>query len=831
MPAGPGRHLAPDESIEIVGARTHNLRDVSVAIPKGKVVAVTGVSGSGKTSLAIDTLHAEAQLRYMEGLSPFVRQYLTQRSRPQVDRVVGLTATLAVDQRRLSTSPRSTIATLTGIDGYLGLLYSRLPGLNAGPERLTTTHFDRHTTEGQCPACHGAGGRWRASEDSIITRPDLPLFDGASPWLAKWRSGEHAFVPALAAKRRVDLAQPWSALPERFRHEVLHGTGDEGIEATVDMPNRHQTASWTYTTTKPLRGVLAEVERVFGQAKTSTAKQRYLRYLRATPCPGCGGSGFGEAARTIALGGVTYADLVDRELLEVREWSVLVRRGLQHAHRDVGAPLLDDLDRRLELTCRFGLAHLQLSRTATSLSGGELQRARLAGQLSTGLSGMTFVLDEPGNALHPADKDHLSDIARQLCAAGNTVILVEHDPELIARADWVIDMGPGAGRHGGSVVFSGTPAGLAAEAGSVTGRHLAEGGRRLRRDHQRINGGTAWLTLTEVRKHSLEVERVGVPLQRLTCLTGVSGSGKSSVLAAMAEGVAAAVDGRHGAGHGTSTAQVEGDAPISWVTVVDQEPIGRTPRSNPATYSKAFDVVRSLFAATPAARDQGLTASWFSFNAADGGRCHACAGHGRTLVDMHFLPDVWVMCPACEGRRYRPEVSVIRYAGLTIDEVLDLTVADAVDRLTGSEQLSRILTALADVGLGYLQLGQSATELSGGEAQRLKLAAALQRGTTGRTRGLVVLDEPTAGLHPADTQRLLDVFDNLVTAGNTVVLAEHDISVAAAADWIIDLGPGAGRQGGSVVAEGAPREVATTDTSTAHYLRRHFERSTSPRQT
>ncbi|MBW0115740.1 excinuclease ABC subunit UvrA [Pseudonocardia abyssalis] len=829
MAAGPDRLQGPDEAIEIVGARTHNLRDVSVRIPKGRVVAVTGVSGSGKTSLAIDTLHAEAQLRYLEGLSPFVRQYLTQRSRPQVDRIGGLTATLAVDQRRLSTSPRSTIATLTGIDGYLGLLYSRLPGLTADLGRpLSTTHFDRHAAEGRCRECHGAGGRWRASEESIITRPDLPLLDGASPWFAKWRSGEHAFVPALAAMRRVDLAQPWEALPERFRHEVLHGTGDEGVEATVDMPNKNETASWTYTTTKPLRGALAEVERVFAQATTATAKQRYLRYLRTTSCPGCGGTGFGEDARTITLGGVTYVDLVDRELWEVREWSDLVRRGLRHAHREVGAPLLDDLDRRLELTCRFGLAHLQLSRTATSLSGGERQRTRLAGQLSTELSGITFVLDEPGSGLHPADKDHLSDIARQLCAAGNTVVLVEHDPEVIARADWVVDMGPGAGRHGGSVVFSGPPAGLAAEAGSVTGRHLAERGHHLRRDRRRIDADTSWLTLHGIRVHSLEVDRVGLPLGRLTCLTGVSGSGKSSLLVALAEGVAAAVDGRRGVDRTTGTDRLEGVGPIGWVTVVDQEPIGRTPRSNPATYSKAFDLLRALFAATPAARDRGLTASWFSFNAADGGRCTACAGYGRTLVDMHFLPDVWVVCPACEGRRYRPEASVVRYAGLTIDEVLGLTVAEAVDRLTGPEQLGRVLTALADVGLGYLQLGQSATELSGGEAQRLKLAAAIQRGATGRTRGLVVLDEPTAGLHPADTQRLVDVVDDLVTAGNTVVLAEHDLGVAAASDWIIDLGPGAGRHGGSVVAAGTPQEVATADTVTARHLRRHLPGPTLP---
>ncbi len=493
---------------------------------------------------------------------------------------------------------------------------------------------------------------------------------------------------------------------------------------------------------------------------------------------------------------------------------------LPAAYLDVGAPLLDDFDRRLHLTCRFGLAHLQLSRTATSLSGGELQRTRLAGQLSTELSGITFVLDEPGAGLHPADKIHLLDVARRLCEAGNTVVLVEHDPELIARADWVIDLGPGAGRHGGHVVAAGTPADVATEPRSVTGRHLHGDSPRIRRSRRRIDPRTPWLTLHGVRAHTLNIPRARIPVGNLTCLTGVSGSGKSSLLTAIAAATTAAVGGPD-APPATTVDRVEGSEPLRWVAVVDQDPIGRTPRSNPATYSKAFDLLRALFAGTPAAQARGLPAAWFSFNTAEGGRCPACAGHGRTLVDMHFLPDVWVVCPQCEGRRYRPEAAMIRYAGLTIDEVLELTVTEAIDLFTEPAALARVLAALDQVGLGYLQLGQSATELSGGEAQRLKLSAAIQRGTTGRARGLVVLDEPTAGLHPADTQRLIDTFDALVTAGNTVVLAEHDITVAAAADWIIDLGPGAGSHGGSVVADGIPRDVAETHTPTAQYLRRH----------
>lgn len=809
------------DDIEVVGARTNNLRNVSLRIPRGRVVAFTGVSGSGKTSLAIDTIHSEAQLRYLEGLSPFVRQYITQRNRPKVDRIVGLSATLAVDQRRLNKNARSTVATMTGVDGHLGLLYSRLPGLAAGAaqggDHLSTAHFDRQSPEGHCSDCHGVGGRWQAQEDLIIARPELPLFEGASPWYAKWRSGEHAFVPALAKKRGVDLSQPWEELPRDFRHQVLHGTGDEGIEATVDMPNKKETASWTYTTTEPMRGALAEVERVFSNATTPSAKQRYLPYLRKSPCPTCYSTGYGEAARTVTLGGLTYPELIELDLREVRIWVDAVLDELGEVQREVGVPLLRDLERRLDLIDRLGLAHIQLSRTAASLSGGELQRTRLAAQLSTELSGITFVLDEPGTGLHPADKVHLLDIALELRAAGNTVLLVEHDPELIARADWVVDLGPGAGREGGHVLVAGKPSDIAAHKVSLTGRYLAGDGPRVRRERRPIGNATRWLALHGVHAHNVTVPTVRFPAGRLTCLTGISGSGKSSLLAALGTGVEAAVANESS----ESVDRVEGAGAFSWVAVVDQKPIGRTPRSNPATYSKAFDLIRTLFADTPAARERGVTASWFSFNTADGGRCEACGGHGRRLVDMHFLPDVWVVCDKCEGRRYEPEVLEIAYAGMTIDAVLGLTVAEAAELFTEPKQLSATLDGLNRVGLGYLQMGQSATELSGGEAQRLKLAAAIQRGTGGRKPGLVVFDEPVSGLHPSDIQRMVDAFDALLDSGNTVVVAEHDIPVAASADWVIDLGPGAGRDGGSVVAEGTPEDVSATDTLTAGFFRRY----------
>ncbi|WP_016699042.1 excinuclease ABC subunit UvrA [Actinoalloteichus spitiensis] len=782
-------------------------------------MAFTGVSGSGKTSLAIDTLHAEAQLRYLEGMSPFVRQYITVRDRPQVDRITGLGATLAVDQRRLNRNPRSTVATLTGVDGYLGLLYSRLPALtDPAAGGLTTSHFDRHSPEGRCPECHGMGGLLRATPDLIITDQDRPLTKGASPWFEKWRSNEHGVIPALAEKRGVDLGLPWRELPASFRAEVLHGTGDEAIEANVTVAMRKENSEVTFSSNQPMRGALAEVERLYGAAGSESAKQRYAKYMRLTSCSTCGGSGLGDTAREVTLGGISYQRIADQEIREVQRWSAGLPDTLTASQREVGGPLLAELDKRLHLLERLGLAHVQLSRNATSLSGGELQRTRLAAQLGTDLSGIVFVLDEPGAGLHPADKRHLLDITGELRASGNTVLLVEHDPELVARADWIVDLGPGAGRQGGTVIASGTPAEVSGVAESVTGRYLTGRGSRVRRASRPVGPGTRWLSLHGVKVHNVLAEEVRFPLGRLTCLTGISGSGKSSMLNdALGGGVTAALARR------TCEAVREVDLNgISWAAVVDQEPIGRTPRSNPATYTKAFDAIRALFAGTAQARDAGLTASSFSFNAS-GGRCEECTGYGRRLVDMHFLPDVWVTCEACDGRRFTPEVLAVTYRDLTIHDVLSLTVAEAAEVFTGPAALSKVLDAMRRVGLGYLQLGQSATELSGGEAQRLKLATAIQKGSASRSPGLVVLDEPVSGLHPADVQRMVDAFDLLLDAGNTVVVAEHDLHVAAAADWLIDMGPGAGSGGGRVLAEGTPTDTASATSPTASYLRRIAE--------
>ncbi|MFC9753476.1 excinuclease ABC subunit UvrA, partial [Streptomyces sp. NPDC056921] len=453
---------------------------------------------------------------------------------------------------------------------------------------------------------------------------------------------------------------------------------------------------------------------------------------------------------------------------------------------------------------------------APTWGGGVWPPPGLVALAAPELSDVIFVLDEPGAGLHPADKKHLLDIALELREAGNTVLLVEHDPELIARADWIVDMGPGAGCLGGEVLVSGSPALAAADPASATGRYLAGNGPRLRRTPRPVRDDADWVELHGLRAHNAAAELLRLPAGRLTCLTGVSGSGKSSVLGALAAGAAAALKGAAA----DTVRAVTGLDGFGWVAVVDQEPLGRTPRSNPATYSKAFDIVRKLFAATDTARARGVDASWFSFNTT-GGRCATCTGYGRRLVDMHFLPDMWVVCDTCDGRRYGPEALEVTYRGLAIDQVLDLTVAEAGEVFTEPRQLAETLAALDRVGLGYLRLGQSATELSGGEAQRLKLASAIQRGAASRKAGLVVLDEPVSGLHPSDIQRVVDALDMLLDSGNTVIVAEHDIPVAASADWVIDLGPGAGPNGGTVVAQGTPETVAGADTPTAGYLRRY----------
>ncbi|WP_328406310.1 excinuclease ABC subunit UvrA (plasmid) [Streptomyces sp. NBC_00390] len=805
-------------AIRVVGARTHNLQNVSVAVPKGLVVAFTGVSGSGKTSLLIDTIHAEAQLRYLEGMSPFVRQFMTPRDRPQVDRVDELPPTLAVDQRSPNRSPQSTVATITALDDYLGLLFARLPplGQNWDPllgSVLKPAQFNPRTPEGCCSSCGGSGGGAKAEADLLITHPALPLLEGASAWFIEAREPDRAVLSVLASRFDAALDRPWVELPDAFRHVVLHGTGDEPVDSAYEATMKKSGTAISVRNRRPWPGAIAEVERLYAGAATPAAKQRYAPFIRNEPCLECQGTGLGRIARTITLAGRRLSEVLAHPVTEALAWAERLESTLGAAQREAAQAVLPGLLARLRLLRQLGLGHIGLSRSAPTLSGGELQRARVAAQLCTELSGVAFVLDEPSAGLHPADKEQLAQLLDELRAAGNTILMIEHDPDLIRRADWVVDIGPRAGRAGGILVAEGPPHAVAEVPESLTGSYLAGRGDRVRRVSRPVRPDRN-LTLTDVSVKTVRADRVRVPLASMTCFTGVSGSGKSSLLI---DGLARAVQARLEGEAAPGIGGVSWDGDLHWVTVVDQEPIGRTPRSNPATYTKAFNMIRSLFAATDDARRRGLSASAFSFNSA-GGRCEACTGYGVRQVDMHFLPDVWVTCEACEGRRFLPEVLGVTFRGLAVDEVLELTVDEATE-FFDTAGLRSVLGALRRVGLGYLRLGQSATVLSGGEAQRLKLAAAL--GRSGRRPGLAVLDEPFTGLHPADVQVLVDAFDGLVAGGSTVVLADHDLHVAAAADWIVDLGPGAGEQGGRVMYAGPPHEVqASSSGPTAAYLRR-----------
>lgn len=804
--------------IEVSGARTHNLRNLNVRVPRDAIVAFTGVSGSGKSSLVMGTLHAEAQLRYAEGLDPYLQQFLAPRDRPQVDQIAGLTTTMAVDQRNAGRNPNSSLGTLTGIDAYLGLVFARLAPLAAGNTWTGPLHpaqFHPSRRDGICHTCIGTRERAHAEPSLIVTRPDLPLMSGASPWFDANLSNEATYWPSLADHYGSDLIRPWNEQPQGFRHAVLHGTDGEKIPVVVTGSNAKRGTELTYKTQQALIGATAEIERAYTAADSETAKRLYQPFLIREACPACEGTGLGTIARTVTLGGKTYRDVTEHQVRQVRDWIESVATDMNERQRSVGEVLVPEMRKRLDLLIRLGLGHIELCRTAPTLSGGELQRARLSAQISTALTGLTYIFDEPGTGLHPVDKEHLLGIFRELRDAGNTVLLVEHDPDLITRAEWVIDLGPGGGRDGGHLVAEGTPATVATHATSVTGRYLNDAHYVFTRNHTEPVDTAEWLTLRSVSARNVTANDVRIPLNRLTCLTGISGSGKSTLLHdIIADSVTASLAGTPL----PAVESVTGIDGLRWIDVVDQTPIGKSTRSNPATYTKAFDQIRRLFANTDGARERGLDASAFSFNS-PGGRCETCQGLGQIKLDMQFLGDTYLTCSNCDGRRYTPDILDVTYRGVAIDEVLNLTIAEAVEVFAEPPTLTALLSAMDAIGLGYLALGQSGTTLSGGEAQRIKLARATLRGRQGREPGLVILDEPVTGLHPQDAQRLMGTLDLLLERGNTVVVAEHDVHAAASADWIIDLGPGSGEAGGRIINVGTPALVASGSSPTARYLR------------
>ena len=768
-----------DPYVRVRGAREHNLRDVDVDIPRNVVAVFTGVSGSGKSSLAFGTVYAEAQRRYLESVAPYARRLIHQAGAPKVGEITGLPPAVSLEQRRSAPTSRSSVGTVTHLSNSLRMLFSRAGDCPPGAERLDSDAFSPNTAAGACPECHGLGRVHRTTEELLVPDPSLSIRDGAiAAWPGAWQGKN---LRDILDTLGYDVARPWRELPAEQREWILFT--DEQPVVTVhpvrDADRIQRPYQGTYTSAHRY------VMKTFADSRSPTLRARAERFLTSAPCPGCGGSRLRPEALAVTFGGRTIAELAALPLAELA--------GVLDGTSQTARVLTGDLKSRIAPVVELGLGHLSLDRATPTLSAGELQRLRLATQLRSGLFGVVYVLDEPSAGLHPADTEALRTVLERLRAAGNSVFVVEHHLDVVRGADWIVDVGPRAGEHGGRVLYSGPVAGLASVAESATARFLFDGSPAAARPVREPRGR---LKVGPVTRHNLRGVTAEFPLGVFTAVTGVSGSGKSTLI-------------------GEITEELPG---VGRLLSVDQKPIGRTPRSNLATYTGLFDVVRKVFAATDAARERGYGVGRFSFNVA-GGRCETCQGEGFVSVELLFLPGTYTPCPDCGGARYNAETLQVTYRGRTITEVLDLTVEAAADFFADTPPVARSLAALLDVGLGYLRLGQPATELSGGEAQRIKLASELQRGRRGPT--LYLLDEPTTGLHPADVEVLMRQLHGLVDAGHTVIVVEHDMSVAAGADWVIDLGPGGGIEGGRIVAAGPPAEVARTPESrTAPYLAR-----------
>jgi excinuclease ABC subunit A len=915
-----------NDRIVIRGAREHNLKSVDIDIPRDQLVVITGLSGSGKSSLAFDTIYAEGQRRYVESLSAYARQFLEQMEKPDVDGIEGLSPAISIEQKTTSKNPRSTVGTVTEIYDYLRVLFARVgvphcpqcgnviaaqtvqqmvdrlttlpPGgrlvvlapivrgrkgeykklffdlqrqgyvrarvngqLRELSEEIELTKAKKHTIEvivdrlvireglgtrlaesletalrladgvvevevvdgpaflfserlacarcgisfpevsprmfsfnnpyGACAECGGLGTRYEVDPELVVPDPAKSLNHGAlAPWAGQGAAGIFKQTLRVLAKRHgLSLDTAWAKLPKKARDLVLHGEPDDGFE-----------------------GVLKMLDRRYKETLSEETRAEIETFMRLRDCPVCQGSRLRAETRAIKIAGRSIADVVRFSIKEARQFFdtlTLSDREMMIARR-----VLKEVRERLGFLAQVGLDYLTLDRAAATLAGGEGQRIRLATQIGSSLVGVLYILDEPSIGLHQRDNTRLLDTLKRLRDLGNTVLVVEHDEETIRSADFVVDLGPGAGELGGHVVAVGTPDEVMANPASLTGRFLA-GAERIDIPGVRRKPNGKFLTIHNPREHNLKGVNVRIPLGTFTAVTGVSGSGKSTLVndilyRALAQMLHRAQD-RPGAHD-----RIEGAQHLDKVIDIDQSPIGRTPRSNPATYTGVFALIRTLFARSADARVRGYQPGRFSFNV-KGGRCEACQGDGLVKIEMHFLPDVYVTCEVCKGKRYNRETLEVRYKGKSIADVLDMTVAEALAFFEPVPSIKQKLQTLHDVGLDYIRLGQAATTLSGGEAQRVKLSTELSRRATGRT--LYILDEPTTGLHFADIRRLLEVLNQLVDQGNTVVIIEHNMDVIKTADWVIDLGPEGGNDGGRVIATGTPEEVALADRSfTGQYL-------------
>ncbi|AKJ09175.1 ABC transporter [Streptomyces incarnatus] len=772
-------HSPHDGYVHVRDAREHNLKGVDVDIPRDVLAVFTGVSGSGKSSLAFGTIYAEAQRRYFESVAPYARRLIHQVGAPRVGEITGLPPAVSLQQRRAAPTARSSVGTVTHLSNSLRMLFSRAGDYPPGAQRLDSDAFSPNTAAGACPECHGLGQVHDTTEELLVPDPSLSIREGAvAAWPGAWQGKNlRDILDALGH----DVDRPWRELSARAREWILFT--DEQPVVTVhpvrDADRIQRPYQGTYMSAR--RYVL----KTFSETRSASLRAKAERFLTSAPCPVCGGSRLRPEALAVTFAGRTIAELAALPLTDLA--------ALPAGRTETARVLTEDLRSRIAPVVELGLGYLSLDRSTPTLSAGELQRLRLATQLRSGLFGVVYVLDEPSAGLHPADTEALLTVLARLKAAGNSVFVVEHHLEVVRGADWLVDVGPGAGEHGGRVLYSGPPAELASVEESATAAFLFDESPGPARE---VRSPRGWLTVGPVTRHNLRAVTAEFPLGAFTAVTGVSGSGKSTLVGELTEELAG----------------------VERLVRVDQRPIGRTPRSNLATYTGLFDVVRKVFAGTEEARARGYGVGRFSFNVS-GGRCETCQGEGFVSVELLFLPSTYAPCPDCGGARYNPETLEVTYRERDIAEVLDLTVEAAAEFFADIPAAARSLGTLLDIGLGYLRLGQPATELSGGEAQRIKLASELQRGRRGHT--LYLLDEPTTGLHPADVEVLMDRLHGLVDAGHTVVVVEHDMTVVAGADWVIDLGPGGGDRGGRIVASGPPERVArAAGSATAPYLAR-----------
>ena len=865
--------------VRVRGAREHNLQNVDVDIPRDALVVFTGMSGSGKSSLAFSTLYAEAQRRYFESVAPYARRLIDQVGVPDVDSIDGLPPAVALQQQRGTPSTRSSVGSVTTLSSLIRMLYSRAGSYPPGQPMLYAEDFSPNTPQGACPDCHGLGRVYEVTEALMVPDPELTIRQRAvASWPLAWQ-GQN--LRDILVTMGIDVDIPWRKLPKKQRDWILFTEETPTVpvyagltpEETRVALERKMEPSYQGTFTGARRYIL----HTFTHSQSALMKKRVSQFMTGSLCPLCDGKRLKREALSVTFAGHDIGELSRMPLLQVAEVlkPVADASWLEHADETgetlthnqtrearqqrvahgasghANAPdvrhtpnlslekrlaaqrIAEDLLERVSTLTDLGLGYLALERSTPTLSSGELQRLRLATQLGSQLFGVIYVLDEPSAGLHPADGEALFEALQRLKADGNSVFVVEHDLETMRRADWLIDVGPAAGEKGGQILYSGPPAGLSAIDQSQTRAYLFAEQQQPARTARKPSG---WLRLEGVTRNNLNNLSVEFPLGCFTSVTGVSGSGKSSLVSQALLELVGAQLGRGASSDAepeelnleddtpqTSTGQISaGLESIKRLVQVDQKPIGRTPRSNLATYTGLFDHVRKLFAATPQAREADYDAGQFSFNVAKG-RCPICEGEGFVSVELLFMPSVYAPCPTCHGARYNPETLAVLWQGLSIAQVLQLTVDEAVMVFAEQPAIRRSLEVLRDIGLGYLRLGQPATELSGGEAQRIKLATELQRNARGAT--LYVLDEPTTGLHPRDVDRLLEQLGNLVTAGHTVIVVEHEMRVVAQSDWVIDIGPGAGDQGGKIVVAGTPQKVAANKKSrTAPFLARALSR-------